>query len=280
MLLIVAGQAQSFVWKVKDKPIYIGGTIHLLKPTDYPLPPAYEAAYKASSQLYFETDLQVMKKKESMDALMKAGMLPRGETLSALLPQAKVDILKKTAAEFKIPWNTLDALRPWMVMNLLSVSQLKKNGYETEKGIDFYFQDRAKQDRKPTYGLETLAEQIKAFQALDRVSLDVTEQMIRELQKTPEFLQQITGSWKKGDLVGFQKLMNDEIQKLSSDLYLYVMIDRNYRWLPKVQKIIDEGKPTFILVGAGHLLGSESLIELLQKKSIPLEIFTGEMASP
>jgi len=51
-------QAAS-VWKVSsDKhTLYIGGTIHILSPEDYPLPREYDIAYKAADKVVFETDM-------------------------------------------------------------------------------------------------------------------------------------------------------------------------------------------------------------------------------
>ena len=47
------------VWSVRsgDNVIYPGGTLHLLRLSDYLLPYEFEEAYQASSELYFETDI-------------------------------------------------------------------------------------------------------------------------------------------------------------------------------------------------------------------------------
>ena len=43
--------------------------------------------------------------------------------------------------------------------------------------------------------------------------------------------------------------------------------DRNTRWVPKVKQLLTEATPTMVLVGAGHLCGKDSLVELLRKES-------------
>ena len=59
---ISAVRAESSVWQVTsdNSTLFIGGTVHLLRPTDYPLPSEYEAAYLESEELYFETDISSM----------------------------------------------------------------------------------------------------------------------------------------------------------------------------------------------------------------------------
>ena len=51
--------ADTSVWKVTsgDNTIYLGGTVHLLRSSDFPLPEEYEQSYQASSEIYFEIDL-------------------------------------------------------------------------------------------------------------------------------------------------------------------------------------------------------------------------------
>ena len=52
--------AGSSVWTVeKDgNRLFIGGTVHLLTASDYPLPPAYEKAYNGSVKVVLETNMQ------------------------------------------------------------------------------------------------------------------------------------------------------------------------------------------------------------------------------
>jgi uncharacterized protein YbaP (TraB family) len=59
-LLFTLGTQAASVWKVSNEQhsLYIGGTIHILTPNDYPLAKEYDLAYKASDKIIFETDMQ------------------------------------------------------------------------------------------------------------------------------------------------------------------------------------------------------------------------------
>ena len=59
LLPLTQVSAQSSVWVATsgEEKVYLGGTVHLLRPTDYPLPAPFETAYAASDKLYFETDI-------------------------------------------------------------------------------------------------------------------------------------------------------------------------------------------------------------------------------
>ena len=55
-------QAQTSVWKVSKgaNTLYIAGTFHVLRQSDYPLPSSYDKAYEKATVLAFETDLTAM----------------------------------------------------------------------------------------------------------------------------------------------------------------------------------------------------------------------------
>lgn len=54
--------AHSCVWKVSkdDQILYIGGTIHVLRQHDFPLPEEFDKAYAHASYLVFETDMEAI----------------------------------------------------------------------------------------------------------------------------------------------------------------------------------------------------------------------------
>ncbi len=267
-------EAGGMVWKIKEAPIYIAGTLHLLKSTDFPLPPEYEEAYQATQQIYFETDLETLKKPESLAAIARSSLLPNGQNLETILSKKTVEDLKKAAVAAKIPWESISKMKPWMAATMILMHDLKKKGFEPEKGVEHYFLDRALQDRKSRGGLEIFKDHLKAMNAFDSLAIESTEQFSKEFNKTTDQLQLIINAWKSGDTVSLEKLTIEEIKATSPDLLVALLVDRNYRWVPTIKKLILLKKPTLILVGSGHLIGKENLIELLQGESLSLERLT------
>ena len=55
---LVGAHADSSVWAISSSgnTLYLGGTIHMLRPSDYPLPEEYEQAYQDSSGLFSRLD--------------------------------------------------------------------------------------------------------------------------------------------------------------------------------------------------------------------------------
>jgi uncharacterized protein YbaP (TraB family) len=50
---------ETSVWKISggDNALYIGGTVHILRESDYPLPEAFDAAFNESEMIIFETSV-------------------------------------------------------------------------------------------------------------------------------------------------------------------------------------------------------------------------------
>jgi hypothetical protein len=50
-----------------------------------------------------------------------------------------------------------------------------------------------------------------------------------------------------------------------------IIVDRNRRWLPEIERMIEQGESTLVVVGAAHLVGKEGVIELLKARGYTLE---------
>jgi uncharacterized protein YbaP (TraB family) len=48
-------------------------------------------------------------------------------------------------------------------------------------------------------------------------------------------------------------------------VYKAMFTDRNYKWLPKIKKYIEDDNTEFIIVGSAHLWGDDGLLNLLKK---------------
>ena len=64
--------AESSVWKAQKgtSVLYLGGTCHILREADYPLPPEFDRAYKAADILVFETDLGKFQEPETQQKML------------------------------------------------------------------------------------------------------------------------------------------------------------------------------------------------------------------
>ena len=74
-------------------------------------------------------------------------------------------------------------------------------------------------------------------------------------------------AWREGDADKLQKLMNDAMAD-SPAIYKRLLTDRNHNWIPKIEELARGEKKAIIIVGAGHLVGKEGVVELLKKDGL------------
>src|ERR1041385_7929738 len=111
-----AATAKHSLWKVQGKTnvVYVLGSIHLLKPEDYPLAPVIESAFSNASVAVFEVDIDEMAKPEVQFQLMSKAQFPEGRKLQDELAPDLYTNLVKYATAAGLPAAMLDRFKPAM----------------------------------------------------------------------------------------------------------------------------------------------------------------------
>ena len=55
------------------------------------------------------------------------------------------------------------------------------------------------------------------------------------------------------------------------EIHQKVLVERNRRWLPEIEKSLEQASEALIVVGAAHLVGSDGIIEMLKTKGYSVE---------
>lgn len=270
-LLVLAGlfaHAESSVWKVSkgDSVLYLGATCHLLRVSDYPLPPEFEKAYKSSSLAVFETDIGKLQDPSMQQEIMRRAMYADGSTIEQHLSAATYNQIKAYCASNHLPLQSLSRMKPTLLMLTLSSLELIKQGV-TQQGVDAFYHRQATQDGKKTEGLETVEEQLGYLVSMaDGQEDDFVRYSLEDMGKTQTTFDDLITAWRKGDDQKIGSLMIKELKTRMPNLYKKIITDRNDRWMPKIEAYLKTPPSEFILVGAGHLGGPDGLLEALRKK--------------
>jgi uncharacterized protein len=254
------------LWKVEGKSntVYLLGSVHVLKSENYPLPPVIENAYSNSAMVVFETDIAQLESMESQVKLLTKAMLPEGETLADQLSPEVYASLSNLLTAAGLPALVFEHLKPGMAATMLDTLELQKLGLDPKLGVDMHFNALARKQSKEIAALETVDFQIALITDLSK---EEGELMVKStIEESTHVKSEVNGllkAWKTGDSAGLEKLLNDEIEKAPA-LYKRLLTDRNHRWMPKIQGWIEGDKPAIVIVGAGHLVGKEGVVELLR----------------
>ncbi len=133
---IVRAQGAS-VWKVtapNGRVLYLGGSVHMLKSTDYPLPPEYNRAFDASSRLVFEAEPKSLT--AAGPTFLKAGKFPKGDTLKNHVDPRTYDYLRRFFGRLNVPEEKFAQYRPWLIAMMLQASG--SHGFSVGLGVESF----------------------------------------------------------------------------------------------------------------------------------------------
>ena len=270
-LFVTAGSVEGSpgcVWKVTGPTggtLYLGGSVHALRSSDYPLPAAYNRAFDASERIVFEVEPKALE--GAGDALIKAGHYPKGDSLKNHVDPRTYDYLRGVFALMKIPESKYSQCRPWLLVLLLDSPQ---SGVSDELGVDEFLTKRARANSKPAFGLETAREHSAVFSGLT----DKHSEALLLVSLIPPSGGGDNGSvmaaWRRGDVDALTRMTRGSF----ADFPAFgdrILSARNRNWMPKLEEYLRGGKTYFVVVGAAHLGGGDGLLAMLRTRGYRIE---------
>lgn len=265
-------QAAS-VWKVTNDQhsLYIGGTIHVLTPKDYPLAKEYELAYQASDKVIFETDMEAVSSPEFGQKMMDQMMYNDGTTINKVLQPDTYKALAIHLSSRQIPMQAFASHKPSLLAISLTFIELQAMGY-TSEGVDMFFANMAKDEGKEQGWLETPDEQLAFIAKLSGDDPNaMIEYTLKDIKKMPEMFAKLHSTWLAGDMQGMADVGITPFKTDYPDIYQDLLVTRNINWLPKIVNMLSDQPIEFVLVGALHLAGPDSVLAKLKAKGYKIK---------
>lgn len=262
-----APSGKHFLWRVTDAPVpfYILGSSHALRASDYPLAAPITDAIARSRRFLFEID---MKHGETALAtkVRDAARYPKGVTLKDKISPKTYAFVRRIA---KAPPSTYDNYKPWAIA-MFMYSHPALSNVSRGNGVEYYVMRHAGMSAE-FGGLESLDEHVRVLSTMSDIESEVflLQTLVYGDQNAKEF-GAIVAAYKSGDTHRLARLFAPE-EREAPYLVLRLITKRNANWVPKVEAEMKTGKPTMIVVGARHLCGPYSLIDLLRAKGHRLE---------
>jgi len=272
-LLCVSVRADSALhslWELhgKHNTVYLLGSIHVLRPGDYPLSPAVLEAYANSKSLFMEVNLEEIESPQVQAEMLGAAALPAGKTLPDILGSERYGRAAALAQAVGVELSLFDQFAPWFAAEAISQMQLAQLGFKPESGVEMYFMDKARSDGKSVAGLETVHDQISLF---TNMSMDTQAEYLltslKQAQDLPKDVDAMVRAWQRGDTQWFAGQLQSEFGR-DRLVYDSLLGARNRKWLPKIEALLNDDRNYLVIVGTGHLVGPGSVIELLKKDGI------------
>jgi uncharacterized protein YbaP (TraB family) len=262
------------LWRIADadSEIWLFGTVHVL-PRDLEWRSArIDAAFASAEELVLETDASPEGGAALGALTARYGLLPAGETWSARFgPEVRPDIVEAAAAA-RIDPASLEPLRPWFAALRLSVGQAIANGQDPGAGVETVLFAEATAQGKTISFFETPEEQIRMLADLapaeeDRFFLAT----LRQMKSAPDAIERLQAAWVRGDVDTLSAQIGPEMREAGPAVYEALMTRRNRAWADAIAQRLQGSGDVFIAVGAGHLVGPESVVALLRARGIAVE---------
>lgn len=256
------------LWEVADRDttVYLFGTIHLL-PHNYAWQTsAFQKAVGNSQALVIETIIDLKHPEFFVGELARLSLSP--VPLPPILDRVSPD--KRAALEAAIVKAgaqpaQLQRLKTWAVAFQLIGLQYSRFGLQGDEGPETILRQAFTAIGKPVGQLETNAEQLSFFDTLpEKAQRALLEGAIEAPADTRGQFDQMLAAWARGDVKAIAKTFNEDLAG-SPELMDSLLKRRNANWRRWIEQRMASPGSALVAVGAGHLAGRDSVIDLLQR---------------
>lgn len=273
-LAAASATAEPPYWEVTD-----GDSTLVLYPTIHFLPegldwqsPALKAAIDATGEVWFELPVGPDAEQAAAQAIFGAGLDP-SRPLSQVLEAGLFERTKAAAATLGIDIAQLDAFRPWLVALTLTSVTLMQAGITPDAGVEPKLEAAAA--AKPKRALETAEAQAAIFASMDEsVQIAFLKETLDSLDTAAGELRAIAEAWAEGDVSLIDEMINGEFRTDYPDVFEVLFVKRNRNWAEQLDAELKGAGADFVAVGAGHLVGEDSVPDLLARRGYSVRLVT------
>lgn len=258
------GSYNSLLWEVSGKnlkaPSYLFGTYHFVGKSLVDSLQIIRQKFGACRAIAGEVILD-----NSAFKKMAPAMQLKNTTLNKLFTPAEYELIKNKVQELS---NTdilyFNGYKPSALLVVLMAFTIPKTISATNPALDAYFQAEGKRQNKKVLGLETIEEQINLLLNGDMAAQK--KHLLTYLRKLDTYKAEqnkLYTLYLKADLNGVSKMLYKDGNDYTTKELDALLKNRNLKWVGELPAIM-QAQPTFIAVGAAHLVGQYGLIDQLR----------------
>jgi uncharacterized protein YbaP (TraB family) len=258
--------ANSTLWKITGKNAkasYLLGTVHVLPQSKFELKEKVTEAIGKTETMVLEMDIT----DPAMQAkMMRLAPMNGDTTLDMLISESEYQQLDSLLMNtMGMGLTNLKQMKPMIISSFLLSRYVGGQPASFETSLV----QRAKKDSMKVVGLETIEEQMAIFDSISyTVQARELVRMVNEEDEMKELYNGMIDAYVAEDLNALHTLLEEEMDGEGMEEHL--LNRRNRNWMVSIEEMIAE-KPTFIAVGAGHLVGKSGVISLLRKAGYKVE---------
>lgn len=255
------------IWRVEDfnSTLYLYGTVHLL-PSDLDWQKDdMRGAFKEAGTIFFEVDTGTDGQIQAAVLTTSLGMRQDGLRLSDNLDSYQLKLLDAAAHNGKLSIAALDSMKPWLASEFLTVAAATNAGLSPELSADDALKSRARREQKNIIYLETIEDQIRvSADQPQSLQLSLLTETLEGFSSLGDDLISVAKAWAVGGTDYLTREMVVPMKSKSPIFYDALITQRNQKWTAEFVKFMEGSGTGFAAVGTSHLLGDDSVIEMLR----------------
>jgi hypothetical protein len=256
---------KGLLWRVEkpgSAPNYLFGTMHLADKRVTALPEVVRKQFDSARSFAME----VAADQSNIAALAARMVYLDGRDLPGVAGEDLFRKIVPLTAGLGLPPEMARLFKPWAMVLLLQMPQ-----QQTEDVLDFMLQRMAAQQGKAIHYLETVDEQVAAFENMsDKDQLALLRHVVETHHELKALTEKLVQAYLQRDLGLMWQISESEVARRPElrpvkDVFdQRLLYDRNVRMVGRMQPQFKEGN-AFVAVGALHLYGEKGLLSLLER---------------
>jgi len=259
------------LWKLTGSKadVYLAGSIHILKPSLYPLPDPYEQAFESADHLVLEVNVAGYNPVELQQKTMAYASLNDGKRIAEVLTEPTMTRLSEALSRYGLPITQVATVKPAFVMNQLLLLRLITLGYQPDYGMEQHFLKKI--GARPILELETIDAQLALLfnQPMSLQRLMLADALDQHDEIEP-LISGMVSAWLAGDDESFMEMFEQqagdsvEVRRFTEQL----IDERNIGMAQRISEYLNGEGTFFVLVGTAHLIGRKGIPALLSAAGI------------
>lgn len=268
--LPAAAQSAPALWEVSDADshIWLFGSIHVLPPGVAWRTPAFDDALHQAEQVYFEADIGPLGQMALAIKSIQLAMAGNDPWIGKMTPE-EMGQLDHSATPLGLDIGQLLHFQPWLAEAMVEEKVMEKAGFNPALGVDTVLQAELPKEKKAYF--ETAVGQMEML-AADPLDVQVKRLMttVHGIDKLPQEIKDLAATWQAGDTDGLAKQVADD-PTVDAAFAQRMVLDRNANWVTTLEQLLAQNHNDLVVVGAGHLVGDGSVVDLLSKAGFTVQ---------
>ena len=264
--------APLYLWRFDSASatVFVAGTVHVLKEALHPLPRQFEEAYHQTEKLVLEVDLSRYPAADVQAKTLAYAQLG-DQSLRQVMPGDLYSQLVEAGMTYGLPVGQLQAYQPMLAFQQLTLLGMTALGYEGDFGVEHVIGQLGQRGREDILQLESLDFQLKLLfdQPMD-TQLAVLEQALGDLPELEDSISQLMTAYFRGDDDTLLETLAAQTgdHPLAKAFNDQLIDQRNRSMARTIAGYLETPHSYLVLVGAGHLVGPNSIIAELGRAGI------------